>query len=468
MTARASKRGSIAAAFAAACLLDCRLALGQTDGSVPLVVPSGRALRVMLTDNTTVHRVGQTVTAQLVEPVYAYDRIVLPVGTLVQGRIAKLTEPSKLTRAQTMGAGDFSPHRTIELRFESVIRDGAPLPIETIARNETPRASHVVAHSAGTDAEKDTGTVASAKAEVKDQASAAVAGLKQKASETLSAVKDPGRLDRLKQYAIDRLPYRPQVLRKGTVYDAEVLTSMTFGTAPPHAPAPQGTLPAADSILTARLQTTLDSGATPRGAPLEAIISEPVFAEDGRLILPEGTRLTGEVTFAKPARRFHRNGQLRFLFERVEPPEGESAPMLAALHSVDVDADAAVALDDEGGAAVKDSKTRFIEPALALLALRASLDQGEGRGFEGGATSARPTAVSAGGGNNFARGIGGLIGFGALGIVLGQVSKPLGIAFGVVGAARSVYKNILGKGQEVRFPADTPIQVQLAPGQSDR
>ena len=37
-----------------------------------------------------------------------------------------------------------------------------------------------------------------------------------------------------------------------------------------------------------------------------------------------------------------------------------------------------------------------------------------------------------------------------------QMSPP-------VGAARSVYTNILGRGQEVRFPADTPIQVQLAP-----
>src|SRR5215471_11048604 len=244
MTARASKPVFIAVAVAAACLCDNRLALAQGDASIPLVVPSGRALRVMLTDNTTVHRVGQTVTAQLVEPVYAYDRIVLPIGTLVRGRIAKLTEPPKLTRAQTMGAGDFSPHRTVELHFESIVRDGASTPVDTIARNETPRVSHAVAHSADSGPDKDAGTVARAKAEVKDQASATVAGLKQKATETISAVKDPGRLDRLKQYAIDRLPYRPQVLRKGTVYDAELLTSMTFGTAPPHAPAPEGTLPA--------------------------------------------------------------------------------------------------------------------------------------------------------------------------------------------------------------------------------
>jgi len=138
--------------------------------------------------------------------------------------------------------------------------------------------------------------------------------------------------------------------------------------------------------------------------------------------------------------------------------------MLAALHAIDVAGDARVTLDDEGGAAVQKSKARFVEPALALLALRASFYQGEGRGFEGGSTAAHPTAVAAQGGNGLAQGVGGLIGFGAIGFVVGQVSRPLGIAFGVIGAARSVYTNILGNGQEVAFPADTPIEVQLAPG----
>ena len=35
-------------------------------------------------------------------------------------------------------------------------------------------------------------------------------------------------------------------------------------------------------------------------------ITETVFSADHQVILPEGTRLTGEVTFAMPARRFHR------------------------------------------------------------------------------------------------------------------------------------------------------------------
>jgi hypothetical protein len=195
------------------------------------------------------------------------------------------------------------------------------------------------------------------------------------------------------------------------------------------------------------------------------VVSEPVFAEDGRLILPEGSRLTGEVTFAEPAKKFHRNGQLRFLFERVELPNQESMQMLASLHAIDVSGDDHVVLDDEGGAAMQNSKTRFVEPALALLALRASMNQGEGgERFAGGESGVRATSASSGGGNYLARGVGGVIGFGLIGAGLSQVSRPLGIAFGVLGAARSVYKNILGKGQELRFEADTPIQLQLAPG----
>src|SRR5262249_40590838 len=156
----------------------------------------------------------------------------------------------------------------------------------------------------------------------------AVSSAKQRAADAIAAVKEPGRLERLKVWAVDHLPYHPQFLRKGTVFDAELRAPLTFGTVPPHPAAPEGTTPPPSSVLRARLATTLDSSRAERGAPLEAVVTEPVFADDGRLIFAEGTKLTGEVTFARPARRFHRNGQLRFLFERVEPPDRESAPLL--------------------------------------------------------------------------------------------------------------------------------------------
>jgi hypothetical protein len=94
------------------------------DATVELVVPSGRPIRVVLAHSTTVRRVGQTVTATVVEPVYSYDRIVLPVGTPVKGRITKLKSPSKASRFHSMSAGDFSPHYVVEIRCESVIHNG--------------------------------------------------------------------------------------------------------------------------------------------------------------------------------------------------------------------------------------------------------------------------------------------------------------------------------------------------------
>lgn len=464
---RAPSLRIVVAIAAVQCLSGARFARAQSnDGSVSLTIPSGRALRVVLTEDASVKRVGQVVTAQLVEPVYAYDRVVLPVGTLVQGRITKLTQPSKLSRFQTMTSGDFSPHQAIEIRFDSVMRDGVAMPIDSIAKNEATHPTRAVAPT--TEVNEDAGKIDRVKAEAKSEVTTALADAKQHAVDALHVVKSPEKMARVKEWAVDQLPYRPQVLRKGTAYDAELVSSVELGTTPERPAAPEGTLPPPNAVLKARLQTTLDSSATPRGSTIEAIVSEPVFAEDGRLIFPEGTKLTGEVTLSAPARRFHRNGQLRFLFEQVELPSAGVAPMMASLHSAAVNADDAITLDDEGGAAVKNSKTRFIEPTVALLALHGSFDHGEGGGLDHAAGGTpRTTSVSAGGGG-FARGVGGLIGFGAIGFVVGRLSPPVGIALGVVGAARSVYKNILGKGQEVHFAADTPIEVQLAPGPTER
>ena len=458
-------RRSIVPIALAASLGVCGAARAQ-EATVELVVEKGRPLRVALAETSTVKRVGQVVTATLKEPVYAYDRIVIPARAQVRGRIAAIEQPSKASRARAMLSGDFSPHRVLHIQFESVVRDGVAVPMQTIAVNETPRATRQIARSA--DEGQETGGIARVKQEARGRAAETIATIKQRAADAVSAAKQPGKMAQLKEWAVDRLPYHPQVLRKGTEYDAQLQAPLAFGLATPRASAPAGSAPAPSSILNARLATTLDSATTPRGTRLEAVVTAPVFADDGRLIFPEGTKLTGEVTFTRRARWLHRNGQLRFLFERVEPPDQEPAPLLASLHAIDVSQDDRVVLDEEGGAAVANSKSRFVAPALAMLALRASLEQGEGRGFETGTAnvSARTTSASAGGGHVASRAVGGAIGFGLIGVGLGQASRPLGVAFGVVGAARSVYTNVLGRGRELHFQADTPIQVQLAPGRS--
>jgi len=340
-----------------------RPTFAQSDSAVELTVPKGRPLRVALSHDTAVKRVGQTVTGTLTEPVYAYDRIVLPVGAQIAGRITKLDNPSKLDRARSLSGGDFSPHHVVEIRFESVTHDGTPVPIQTIAKNETAHPVRQVAKDVTT-ADPNPGVVERAKQKAKGAAANAIASAKQEVAGALSEVKDPGRMKRLKEWAVNKLPYHPQVLRQGTAYDAELQLPVSFGTAPARPLAPEGTLPAPASILRAQLASALDSASTLKGEPLEAVVSEPVFAEDGRLILPAGSRLTGEVTFAAPAKRFHRNGQLRFLFERVELPNQQSVQMLASLHAIEVSGDDHVVLDDEGGAAMQNTQSRFVEPAF--------------------------------------------------------------------------------------------------------
>jgi hypothetical protein len=221
-------------------------------------------------------------------------------------------------------------------------------------------------------------------------------------------------------------------------------------------------------MLMARLVTALNSSTTPRGTLVEAVVTEPVFSADHQLILPEGTKLTGEVTFASVPRRFHRNGRLRFLLEQLQVPDEESRPLLASLHSVQAGDDDHVVVDDEGGAAVTNSRTRFIAPVLGVLALRAAVGRhhfdDDGDANDIGGAAAGPGGLGSRGAGG--QGLGGFLGFGLIGLGLSQISHPVGVAFAAVGVARTMYTNVFAKGRDVSFPADTPIEVQLAPGPS--
>jgi hypothetical protein len=422
---------------------------------------------VALDHKIKVKRVGQPVTGTIVEPVYAYDRIVIPAGTKVRGQIAQLVGASGGTRARAYLGGDFSPPRQVVLQFDTLLLDNDhETPIETVVTGGIPNVKRQVAGGATKtprtkeDGAANGGLVSRTGEAIKQGASDAIGSAKQQASDALAAIKQPGKLTRLKDAVVARLPFHPQYLAQGLVYDAALVSSVSFGSVVPTPRAPAGTAPAPDSILTARLATTLDSSTTPRGTPLDAVLTEPVFSADHQLILPEGTTLSGEVTLATQARRFHRNGQLRFLFETVQAPEQTSMPQLAALYSVQASGDDHVAVDDEGGTTLTNPKTRFIAPALGLLALRASIREDGHRFADPDGDGTTHTAGSGIG----SRGLGGFLGFGLLGAAVGQISRPIGIGLSVVGAVRTLYTHIFGKGREVSFPADTPIQVRLAPG----
>ena len=49
-----------------------------------------------------------------------------------------------------------------------------------------------------------------------------------------------------------------------------------------------------------------------------------------------------------------------------------------------------------------------------------------------------------------------------IGIAISQLSRPAGIVLAGVGAVRTLYTHVVGKGREVTFLADTPFRVRLA------
>ncbi len=439
------------------------------ENSVELVVKSGTPLRVVLDQRITVKRVGQPVNGTLAEPVYAYDRIVLPVGARVLGHVRAFKEAPRAERARAMLGGSFTTLRQVIVEFDTVVMDdGHEIPIHTVVKGSPARMRRQVAggnRNADTDADADedpSSVIARAKERVKEGVQRARADIAQRKDDAIAALKEPGKLDRFKEAVINRLPYHPQFVGKGTVYNAELVSAVSMGEVTPAALV-SGAMPAPRSVLKARLVTALDSAKTPRGTPIQAVITEPVFSSDHQLVLAEGTLLKGEVTFTKTSRHFRRNGQLRFLFESVQPPAQDSRTLLASLYSVESSTDDHVALDDEGGASVSNPNSRFIAPSLAILALRRTADAGERRmdndADDTAAATVRPGAVGS-------RSLGGFIGFGLIGTALSQISRPVALAFGALGVARAVYGSFIAKGQEVTFPADTPIQVRLAAGKS--
>ena len=214
-------------------------------------------------------------------------------------------------------------------------------------------------------------------------------------------------------------------------FNAELTAPVEFGPAALATHAPDGARPTPGSILAARLRTPLDSTATPRGTRVEAVLTEPVWSASHELVFPEGTVVTGRVTFAKPPRWFRRNGQIRFLFESVAAPGQKADAMPAALYSAAVGRDQRVVVDDEGGATVTNSKLRFLAPAVAGAVAVVGVDSTE---ISNEGLGVLTTQASIAG-----RGLKGFSGLGLVGVGLSLASRPAAIGLGAFGVTRAVY-----------------------------
>jgi hypothetical protein len=415
---------------------------------IRLLLQEQRVVRVVVHDRTFLRHVGQTVTGTLVDPVYAYDRIVLPKDSQVTGHIVALQEPSRRLRLLAAIGGDFSPHRHAVATLDSVtLPDGRGVTLRASVRSVGPLARRFARQPIDDADQNERSTTRR---------------VRQHARDRLQALTDPftapGKLTRLKDALLNRLPYHPQFWSSGTVLTGALEAPVDLGEVQAVHSAEPGTLPPPGSVLSARLVTGIDSAHAVRGTPVAAALTVPVFSAEHLLVLPEGTILTGEVTYARPARRFRHNGQLRFLIGSVTRPSAASSPLQASLRAVDAGAAQPLAIDEEGGAAMTNSKTRLVAPALGILALAGSIRQHVESADE-------PTDVGTAGlqDNIGAQVGGGFLGFGLAGAVIGRLSRAAGIGFSAVGAARAVYSSFFAKGRDVVFPPNTTIELALPP-----
>jgi hypothetical protein len=442
---------------------------------IALRLPDGTPLRIALDQRVRVDKAGAVVRGKIVETVYAFDQAVIPAGSVANGRIEQIAPVPVFGRVRAYANGNFSPYHNYRVVFDSVtLPDGKQLPIQTTVSAGTAEVVHLVSNP---EKEKQKGVAGQQVDKTKAEAKGRIQEAKAQAHEGWQKLTGPGKMHRLKQFLVTQSPYRHQYLEQDARFVADLNAPLDFGATTRSAEqlVSVGTEPAADSTLRARLVAEVSSATATRGTPVVAMLTEPLYSPTHQLILPASSRLVGEVLKARPARKLHRNGELRVVFERIETSEegvhalaqleaqaqakdlvnlqrGDSQAMVGNLEGLEVAKNANMKLDEEGGAHSMDSKTRYLSSGLAvLLAAAASHTEVE-----------HGTTETAGPGVRTAAGDSGMRLTGAL-LSLVAKSTPVSVAFGAYGASTSIYMNFLSRGRDVVLGKDTPMEIGFGP-----
>ena len=439
---------------------------------IALKLPAGTPLRIALDQKVRVNKPGALVHGKVVEPIYVFDQVVIPAGSVATGQVKSIAPVPGLRRTLAYANGNFSPFHKYEISFDAVtLPDGKQLLIETTVSPGTADVVHLVSNP---EKEKQKGTAARATDKAKAEAKGKIQEANAQLHEGWQELTAPGKMHRLKGLLLAQSPYRHQYLEPGTRFVADLDAPLDFGATSRTAAqlASVGSEPPPDSTLKARLVAEVSSATASRGTPVIAVLTEPLYSPR-QLILPANSRLVGEVLKAKPAHKLHHNGELRVVFERIETSDegvqalaqletqeqnlvelhrSDSQPMAGNLEGVEVARSSHMKLDEEGGAHTTDGKTRYLSSGLAvLLAAAASHTEVE-----------RGTTETAGPGVRTAAGDSGFRLTGAV-LSLAAKSMPVSLAFGVYGASTSIYANFLSRGRDVVLPKDALMEIGFGP-----
>src|ERR1039458_2320155 len=84
---------------------------------LPLSVPVGAPLHIVLTKKVLVKHAGVPVEGKVAESVYVFDHLVIPAGSRVIGQVTKVDNAPKKQRALAIANGNFTPLRKAHVDF---------------------------------------------------------------------------------------------------------------------------------------------------------------------------------------------------------------------------------------------------------------------------------------------------------------------------------------------------------------
>jgi hypothetical protein len=86
-----------------------------------MIVPNGTPLQIALDKEVRVRQIGEPITGRVMQPVYIFDRLVIPVGTVATGRISAIDPIPGCTRTLSALNADFTPSRKLSVTFDELI-----------------------------------------------------------------------------------------------------------------------------------------------------------------------------------------------------------------------------------------------------------------------------------------------------------------------------------------------------------
>jgi hypothetical protein len=395
------------------------LAVAQETRPSPntIIVGPGNDLRCRLDKSLRITKAGEQITARLLEPVYIGTILAIPEGVTIQGHVSSVSTAPLSKRTGRLLRGDLTPPQAASVTFDRlVLSDGTSLPIHT-----------------------DTMVGISGVKTTQYLSKSQRPGVRQKLSNAAEPLREPNKLQRLREAAIKSLPYHPEYLDQGTVFDTTLLDPITT----PIQLVADVHKPLGDHYLRLRLLTPLSSQMIAHGASIEAAVSQPYYNSDHLLLYPAGTKLQGTVNKAKSADWMKKNGALLFSFHSALTPDGTSSNVDAAVAGIQAAGNQNLTIGQEGDVRATTSLFTQLRAPLSLIGpSRAVADP----------TVDKTVWSRAGEGHK---------GFGLLGASAAQASAATATGFGYFGAVMNVYDAFIARGSNVELPVNTPIFLRV-------